>query len=130
MPDELYLLRLWVISLFAFLVLGDASLLFLDMNCLSSLYGVDVGHLVQFVRQFKMSLGPLIEEGFEGEFNRHKGHSAAVRSRTDLLKETECLLGLALPRLWRRCHLDTLSLSSTFELHPFVTFCSTLVLPS
>jgi hypothetical protein len=34
MPDELYLLRLWVISLFAFLVLGDASLLFLDMNCL------------------------------------------------------------------------------------------------
>jgi len=87
LPYTLYLPQLWVISLLLFLLLGDASLEFHGSNAMSCLYGVDLGHAVNFFRKFRLALGDLNEEPFEGEFIRHKEHSVAVRSRTDLRQE-------------------------------------------
>jgi len=54
---------------------------------MSCLYGVDLGHAVNFFFGSLGLHGDLNEEPFEGEFVRHKEHSVAVRSRTDLRHE-------------------------------------------
>jgi hypothetical protein len=87
LPYALYLPQLWIVSLSVFLILGDASLEFDGSNVMSCLYGVDLGHAVNFFFGNLGLHGDLNEEPFEGEFVRHKEHSVAVRSRTDLRHE-------------------------------------------
>jgi len=48
LPYALYLPQLWIVSLSVFLILGDASLEFDGSNVMSYLYGVDLGHAVNF----------------------------------------------------------------------------------